>query len=335
MSVGQGSITRTTKRGAPSGFVNIAGARDGVSLDSTSHVVLGEDVGDGAMPAVLTSSREIPMDNFFINWFNGCSVFSTAGAATPVAALVEVQGLLGQAGTEEIVRIACDSTFAGSAPVLLQLDATAPAPAGIATPGAFMAATLNGVQTFLMDYDGQTFWKNLTTGNIFLAISDDVELLGAVGQAVLQFQPTYNTGLPAGIISDITMQGHFTAAGGALGLTQVLQAPQVNQTAGSTGKIVGIQFNPGITSVTGQLIAYENTIGDVLLQSNGTTGRTGVHNNSTLSAWLHIGPGVAAAGGGPLKLTAGTLLTVPEDGTIEYDGTNFYKTIGVTRTIIL
>jgi hypothetical protein len=331
----QGNILFGSLSAGGGGGATFAGARNGASQDSANFVVLGEDVGDGALPARLLSSREIPMDNFFVNWFNGCSVFSTANAATPVAALLEVQGLLAQAGTEEIARIACDSTFAGSAPVLLQFDATAPAPAGIATPGAFMAATINGVQTFFMAYDGQTFWKNLTTGRTFFEISDTVELVGPAGQAVLQIQPTYNTSIPAGTMSDISMEGIFTVAGGSGGLIQILQAPQIDQTAGATGKIVGIQFNPGITSITGQLIAYENTIGDVLLQSNGTTGRTGVHNNTPLTAWLHIGAGVSAANGAPLKLTAGPLLTVPEDGAIEYDGTNFYKTIGVTRTVIL
>lgn len=52
------------------------------------------------------------------------------------------------------------------------------------------------------------------------------------------------------------------------------------------------------------------------------------------TAQLHIAAGTAAAGTGPLKLTPGPLVTVPEDGLIEYDGINYWKTIGAVRTII-
>jgi hypothetical protein len=53
------------------------------------------------------------------------------------------------------------------------------------------------------------------------------------------------------------------------------------------------------------------------------------------SARVHIQAGTGAPGTASLKLVAGPLLAVPEDGAIEYDGTNFYKTIGAVRSIIL
>jgi hypothetical protein len=49
------------------------------------------------------------------------------------------------------------------------------------------------------------------------------------------------------------------------------------------------------------------------------------------SAALHITAGTAAAGTAPLKLNAGTNLTTPEAGAIEFDGTNYYATSGSTR----
>lgn len=64
-------------------------------------------------------------------------------------------------------------------------------------------------------------------------------------------------------------------------------------------------------------------------------GQVGIGGNTAPTAYLHAAASPGTAGTGPLKLTAGTLLAVPEDGTIEYDGTNFYKTIGATRSIIL
>jgi hypothetical protein len=49
------------------------------------------------------------------------------------------------------------------------------------------------------------------------------------------------------------------------------------------------------------------------------------------TAFLHFAAGTAAAGTAPLKFTAGTNLTAPEDGAVEYDGTNYYFTTGATR----
>lgn len=336
MQDGLGNIIYGSTNAPGGGGVTIAGARNGTSLDTSNFVVLGQEVGDPANPGTLLNNREVPMTGgFHINWFGGAHVMSTVEGFTPSAQLLELQGIMEAPGSIAFMNINVDSTLSGTSPVMLQMDATVPTSPGIGTAGAFIEQTINGVQTFFMAYDGQTFWRNLNTGDIFFAISDAVELVGAVGQAVLQLQPTYNTGIPAGIISDISMEGKFTAAGGGLSLVQILQAPTINQTAGSTGKIVGIQFIPGITSITGQLIAYENTIGDVLLQSNATTGRTGVHNNSSLSAWLHIGPGGSAAGNGPLKLSTGSLLTTPETGTFEFDGTHLYFTIGAIRNTIV
>jgi membrane protease subunit (stomatin/prohibitin family) len=69
--------------------------------------------------------------------------------------------------------------------------------------------------------------------------------------------------------------------------------------------------------------------------------RTGVYIGSTSStahtqptARLHIAAGSATAGTAPIKLTAGTVNTSPEDGAFEYDGTNLYFTIGATRRTI-
>lgn len=44
------------------------------------------------------------------------------------------------------------------------------------------------------------------------------------------------------------------------------------------------------------------------------------------TASLHLPAGTAAASTAPLKFTSGTVLTTPEAGTIEYDGTDFYLT---------
>lgn len=56
-----------------------------------------------------------------------------------------------------------------------------------------------------------------------------------------------------------------------------------------------------------------------------TTGNVGIGTTAP-TARMHLHAGSATASTGPLKLTAGTLLTTPEPGALEYDGTHFYGT---------
>lgn len=53
------------------------------------------------------------------------------------------------------------------------------------------------------------------------------------------------------------------------------------------------------------------------------------------TASLHLKAGTAFANTAPLKLTAGTNLTTPEDGAVEFDGTNLYFTAGGVRKTLV
>jgi hypothetical protein len=54
------------------------------------------------------------------------------------------------------------------------------------------------------------------------------------------------------------------------------------------------------------------------------------------TAKIHAGAGTAAANTAPLKFTAGTNMTTPENGAFEFDGTNLYFTVGgVRKTVTL
>ncbi len=52
---------------------------------------------------------------------------------------------------------------------------------------------------------------------------------------------------------------------------------------------------------------------------------------NTASAIVHIKAGTATASTAPLKFTAGTNLTTPEAGALEFDGTNYFATSSTTR----
>jgi hypothetical protein len=77
-----------------------------------------------------------------------------------------------------------------------------------------------------------------------------------------------------------------------------------------------------------QRFQLKGATGDTYLTPNG--GKVSV-GGITPTAYLHLRAGTATANTAPLKFTAGTNLSSPEDGAIEYNGSHFYATIGSTR----
>lgn len=111
-------------------------------------------------------------------------------------------------------------------------------------------------------------------------------------------------------------------------------------------------FTTGVTN--GRIFQRQNSTKDVFMgdidangggvhiRTNGNDslnilsgGNVGIGQSSP-TAYLHLKAGTATAGTAPLKLTSGTNLTTPENGTFEYDGTNLYFTVGgVRKTVTL
>ncbi|WP_035337446.1 hypothetical protein [Dokdonia sp. PRO95] len=60
----------------------------------------------------------------------------------------------------------------------------------------------------------------------------------------------------------------------------------------------------------------------IIVRSTGNTGLSEANPTAT----LHIRPGTTAAQSAPIKLSQGTIMTTPERGAIEYDGTSVYIT---------
>ncbi len=89
---------------------------------------------------------------------------------------------------------------------------------------------------------------------------------------------------------------------------------------------------PGYSFYLNTGLAANTAFGPTEIARIGTAGWYigGTVTNAT--AKVQIGAGTTAAGSAPLKLTSGPLMTTPEDGAIEYDGTHFYVTIGSTRS---
>ncbi|MGH2665671.1 hypothetical protein [Flavobacterium sp.] len=71
-------------------------------------------------------------------------------------------------------------------------------------------------------------------------------------------------------------------------------------------------------------------LGVTLLLTQIIYSQVGVGTTSP-TAKLQIAAGTAVVNTAPLKLTAGTNLTTPESGAVEFDGTNYYASSGSTR----
>jgi hypothetical protein len=80
---------------------------------------------------------------------------------------------------------------------------------------------------------------------------------------------------------------------------------------------------------TGGQIAFENGLGSEQMRID-AIGNVGFGITAP-TANIHLKASTGAAKTAPLKFNAGTNLTTPEDGAVEYNGTHFYGTIGSTR----
>ncbi len=95
------------------------------------------------------------------------------------------------------------------------------------------------------------------------------------------------------------------------------------------GNAFGVSASVGTTDATSFSLKANNVVGLTVLPS----GKVGVGTTSP-SAVLQLKAGTTSAGAAPLKFSAGPLVTTAEDGSVEYDGTNYYLTVGTTRTPI-
>ncbi|WP_049777030.1 tail fiber protein [Paludibacter propionicigenes] len=112
--------------------------------------------------------------------------------------------------------------------------------------------------------------------------------------------------------------------------TAVGQGALFNTTTGSNNIAIGANAQVLTTTNDNQLSIGNSIYG---LGMGTATPKIGIGLNAPTAA-LHLLAGTASAGTAPLKLTSsGTavLLTTPETGAIEFDGTHLYCTIGTTR----
>lgn len=187
--------------------------------------------------------------------------------------------------------------------------------------------------------DTQTLFRatlsgsNSTAGQFTMAIAgvnthtgSTSENVGVYGDASGGTAANYS-----GYFNGAVSVGGASIVGGAT--SHALMVRGLDNTAGS-----GIIVYPNANYVTSTSYGYAGMIasadyfisvigGD--LQLNAT--QTFVGGVTDPTARLHIAAGSATAGTAPIKLISGTVLTTPEDGAIEYDGTNYFASVSTTR----
>lgn len=327
-----------------SGSAAVKGARNGLSLDSASNVVLGQDIGAAGNPAILLSDREVPMAGFYLNLFDGNLVISDAEQAPSGAGLLQIirNNIGSGVGVDDLALINTTPATAvqnqNSPTLLLQgngWDQTALASkaaqwtvvnspqdgSGTVNSNLSFNFSVNGgaQQTFLqLNTFGQivggvftgdafitTFGVRFDATGVLFNLANDANGTG-VGTLYLWDTSTgiIPTAFAASNMDDGTNREYYL-----LGWNEETDMLTLNVHAAGTGVIRPVAFLPNIMFGT----------------------------PAAPTAKIHIAASSGAAGSGPLKLTAGALLGTPEPGSIEYDGTHFYATTasGVRQTITI
>lgn len=155
--------------------------------------------------------------------------------------------------------------------------------------------------------------------------------------SVFSFQLPASTGQTTGSEVNgflITTSSRQWAGSTAIALQREVYITTPTYTSAAATKIISDAYNfyvdAGATAGTNTAITRA--------WSAGFNGRVGIATNlyiggltTAATALVHLGAGTATASTAPLKFTSGTNLSTPEDGAVEYNGSNYFVSVGTTR----
>lgn len=277
---------------------------------------LTDTVDNDAFAALACGANEVPMHNGTI-WtcqdVGSANVASTivtrdgsgnfvSNFATFNAGLGITDGALGGQ-----VSITAPSTFTSYALTLPPNDGT------------------NG-QTLVTDGTGVLTWS---TPNANAALSAVTAAAATNTIANANFAQVWNW-------DTLSTQTGLKLASSSMTSGSVLNVTGSNDDVASTGNVMTVTSSGTANDATPLLVVNAGTGSSFRVNDDGTTadstpfiidnsGRAGL-GIATPTAGLHLRAGTTAAGTAPLKLTAGTNLTTPEPGAIEFDGTSLFYT---------
>lgn len=173
-------------------------------------------------------------------------------------------------------------------------------------------------------------------------------LQGLANQGVQGLQGTVG---PQGSVAGVDTEVQFNDGGGTFGADANFTFNKTNPSVAIGTDVHGATFNvvPTATSIAGlfsgttsedmiritqlgtgnAFVVEDSTNPDTTPFTITGIGSVGIGTNNPQSK-LHIGAGTTVAGTAPLELASGSLLTIPEQGVIEYDGSFFYNTPNTT-----
>jgi len=222
------------------------------------------------------------------------------------------------------------------------------------TSSSFIARFDNslGTNSMLLRDDGAVFIPSVTFGGTSSGCR--IRGVGTVNQEFMElasssltnittvdFQFT-NPGGPAtqtaGPRFFIDIGGGFSPTSGTGTYASLNLRGTINQTGTANGVVNGIHINQTITSAPNYRALQTSNNTGYSIYTAGTApsyflGNIGI-GVLTTTARLHLPAGTATANTAPLKFTSGTSLTTPENGAIEYNGTDLFITTGGVRQIL-
>lgn len=192
------------------------------------------------------------------------------------------------------------------------------------------------------------FQKRLVLSSIKVVPSENGMLPDVnAGAPDIVMSPEPNKELPFMVLMVVPLTNIGWYVDDALYSTNAVSSVAIGSLTGGalSGTQTGVTFiGYGATSSLGGLtnataIGYMAMVGASNSLVLGGTGSYAVNVGiglTTPTSRLHLPAGTSSAGTAPIKLTAGTNLTTPENGAFEFDGTNLYFTVGgVRKTVTL
>jgi len=206
----------------------------------------------------------------------------------------------------------------------------------------------NNTERILVDSTGNV-GIGITNPGTQLVVKDNIEIRRVGSVAQLLFSNTAGTGdfRLGGDGGDIYWQGgggrclqmgsYWTTILGGDRQTSVF--PDFVGSISGTSVIIAAQRDASValgiqgTSSQSSNLTEWRDFSNNILSSVDKDGKLGLGIN-TPTAMLHLNAGTSFDNTAPLKFTSGTNLSTVENGTVEYDGTNFYASSGNTRYTI-
>jgi hypothetical protein len=296
---------------------------------STDTIYLWHDAGSNWL-AVATPGAAIALDGL-----NGDVSASGPGV---VSATVNSVGGSSAANVHSAELLANAATNANTASAIVKRDASGDFSAGKITASTYLSSTTN-IKL------GKTAYATISgTGNTLVGDNAGTSITSGIGNVALGLNaaPSVVSGAYGIFLGALAGQIATSSGPANIGIGyQAMYMVGVGQTNIGIGYAAGSQVDSGSNNIaigTSSGLVAPGTASNTICIGNAVTVSTANHaiigNSSnrvglcgiTPSAYLTLPAVSTTAGTSSLKITAGTVMTTPEQGAIESDGTHLYWT---------